>query len=121
MKFLFTALILTLSLTGCDVNADKASAEGQYIDLSEIDEAIKSQDDNEKLNYFNALLVKAEDNDPIVQNLVGVVFKNGYLNQKMDIKKAVHWYEKAIKNNNGVAENNMGKSICSWKGSETRL
>ena len=52
MKFLFTALILTLSLTGCDVNADKASVEGQYIDLSEIDEAIKSQDDNEKLNYF---------------------------------------------------------------------
>ena len=52
MKFLLTALIL--SLTGCDVNADKASVEGQYIDLSEIDEAIKSQDDNEKLNYFNA-------------------------------------------------------------------
>ena len=77
MKFLFTALILTLSLTGCDVNADKASAEGQYIDLSEIDEVIKSQDDNEKLNYFNALLAKAEDNDPIAQNLVGVVFENG--------------------------------------------
>ena len=42
MKFLFTALILililTLSLAGCDVNADKASAEGQNIDLSEIDE-----------------------------------------------------------------------------------
>ena len=76
MKFLLTALIL--SLTGCDVNADKASVEGQYLDLSAIDEAIKSQDDNEKLNYFNALLVKAEDNDPIAQNLVGVVFENGY-------------------------------------------
>ena len=116
MKFLFTALILTLSLTGCDVNADKASAEGQYIDLSEIDEVIKSQDDNEKLNYFNALLAKAEDNDPIAQNLVGVVFENGYLNQKMDIKKAVHWYEKAIKNNNGVAENNMGSLYAHGNG-----
>lgn len=116
MKFLFTALILILSLTGCDVNADKASAEGQYIDLSEIDEAIKSQDDNEKLNYFNALLAKAEDNNPIAQNLVGVVFENGYLNQKMDIKKAVHWYEKAIKNNNGVAENNMGSLYAHGKG-----
>ena len=115
-SLLILILILTLSLTGCGVNVDKASAEGQYIDLSEIAEAIKSQDDNEKLNYFNALLVKAEDNDPIAQNLVGVVFENGYLNQKMDIKKAVHWYEKAIKNNNGVAENNMGSLYAHGKG-----
>ena len=110
MKFLFTTLILAISLTGCDVKANKVSRDNQEfnLDLSKIDEVVKSQDDDEKLKYFNALLVKAEKNDPIAQNLVGVVFENGYLNQKKDIKKSIYWYEKAIENNSGVAENNMG-------------
>lgn len=118
MKFLFTTLILAISLTGCDVQANKVSGESQGVnlDLSKIDNVVKSKDNNEKIKYFNALLVEAESNNPIAQNLLGVVFENGYLNQNKDIKKSIYWYEKAIKNNNGVAENNMGSLYAHGNG-----
>ncbi|WP_308464063.1 hypothetical protein [Acinetobacter sp. TUM15071] len=78
-----------MSLTGCDVQANKVSGESQGVnlDLSKIDNVVTSKDNNEKIKYFNALLVKAENNDPVAQNLVGVVFENGYFNQEKDVKK----------------------------------
>lgn len=118
MRYLIFLSILLQSLTGCDVKANKVNGEDQGVnlDLSKIDNVVKSKDNNEKIKYFNALLVKAENNDPVAQNLVGVVFENGYLNQNKDIKKSIYWYEKAIKNNNGVAENNMGSLYAHGNG-----
>jgi len=118
MRYFVFLSILLVSLTGCDVQANKVSGESQGVnlDLSKIDNVVTSKDNNEKIKYFNALLVKAENNDPVAQNLVGVVFENGYFNQEKDVKKAIYWYNKAIDNNNGLAENNMGSLYAHGNG-----
>ncbi|EPF71656.1 hypothetical protein GCM10025882_22410 [Acinetobacter gyllenbergii] len=108
MKFLFSVFVLMLSLTGCDVKAGQAHDKKISIDLSKINEVMKRNDEKEKKQFFSGLVITAGKDDAIAQNLMGVIYENGYLDQKKDMNKAIYWYTQAVKNNNGFAENNLG-------------
>nr|WP_228284335.1 hypothetical protein [Acinetobacter sp. Tr-809] len=77
MRYFIFLSILLVSLTGCDVQDNKFGGESQGInlDLTKIDNVVKSKDNNEKIKYFNALLIEAKNNNPIAQNLVGWFLK----------------------------------------------
>ncbi|WP_333977280.1 tetratricopeptide repeat protein [Acinetobacter colistiniresistens] len=108
MKLLFITLMLTMSLIGCDVNANKVNKEGDNSNLylSKMSDILTSQNEEEKRDYFDKIMMEAERGNSVAQNLMGVIFENGYFNQEKDIKKAIYWYNKAV-DNNGLAENNM--------------
>ncbi|MDA5022501.1 tetratricopeptide repeat protein [Acinetobacter baumannii] len=88
MKFFLSIFIFsTLTLVGCDSSN------------------VKVKSSNSKLSKYQK---NAENGDPIAQYNMGVVYQLGLNGEKVDLDKAVYWFEKAAEQGEEEAKANLG-------------
>lgn len=88
MKFFLTIFIFSpLTLVGCDSSN------------------IQVKSSNSELSKYQK---DAENGDPVAQYNMGVVYQQGLSGEKVDLDKAVYWFEKAAKRGEEDAKYNLG-------------
>ncbi|MDC5392139.1 sel1 repeat family protein [Acinetobacter baumannii] len=88
MKFFLLIFIFSpLTLVGCDSSN------------------IQVKSSNSKLSKYQK---DAENGDPVAQYNMGVVYQQGLSGEKVDLDKAVYWFEKAAKRGEEDAKYNLG-------------
>ena len=119
MKINILGLILALSLTGCEAkDSSNTSIKTSVIEIQEFKNIVENGDQQQQQQLFEQIETNANKDDAVSQNLLGVIYENGYLNQSEDIEKAIVWYGKSAKQGNGIAENNIGNLYYRGQGVE---
>src|SRR5690554_1254819 len=119
MKINILGLILALSLTGCEAKeSSNTSIKTSVIEIQEFKNIVENGDQQQQQQLFEQIETNANKDDAVSQNLLGVIYENGYLNQSEDIEKAIVWYGKSAKQGNGIAENNIGNLYYRGQGVE---
>ena len=119
MKFsLVVSLFISFIISGCEAKSENYSQEKDKMQLLEFKEIADGNDEIKQKSLFQKIQKNAENGDSTAQNLLGVVYENGYLGQNEDIENAITWYKKSAENGNGIAENNIGNLYYRGQGVE---
>lgn len=118
-SFYVSTLFVFFAITGCEAKRESNIQDTRSaIQIQEFKEIVESNDGNKQKKLFEQMQKSAENKDASAQNLLGVVYENGFLGQNEDIERAINWYKKSANNGSGIAENNIGNLYYRGQGLE---